>query len=116
MSFQQQGSRLQQVFIFLSFECFHETTVGCTLHPSPGERFCNFHKDHSSPALAPNQLSKDSLAALNNQHTNRENFLMTGLERDNIFVVEGIFVCVDLIWLKYFGYQLQDFRCSEHTS
>ena len=41
--------------------------------------------------LTPNQLSKESLASLNQEHSNREKFLMTGLERDNIFVVEGLF-------------------------
>ena len=54
---------------------------GCTNHPAPGERFCKFHQNHKSPVLTPNQISKESLES--------EKFLMTGLERDNIFVVEG---------------------------
>ena len=63
--------------------------LGCTNHPAPGERFCSFHVHHKSPALSPNQISKESLASLNGQQSSREKFLMTGLERDNIFVVEG---------------------------
>ena len=62
---------------------------GCTNHPAPGERFCSYHTNHTSPALTPNQLSKASLSELNQQHTSREKFLSSGLERDNIFVVQG---------------------------
>ena len=40
--------------------------------------------------MTPDQMSRESLNQLNNQHSNREKFLMTGLERDNIFVVEGV--------------------------
>ena len=49
----------------------------------------SLHHDHKSPVLTPNQISKESLASLNGQQSSREKFLMTGLERDNIFVVEG---------------------------
>ena len=68
--------------------------TGCTLHPAPGEKFCKLHKNHSSPALSPalspDQISQESLKNLNRQHTNREKFINTGRERDNIFVVEVI--------------------------
>ena len=68
-------------------KCFEFS--GCTNHPAPGEWFCKFHQNHKSPVLTPNQISKESLASLNSQQSNREKFLMTGLDRDNIFVVEG---------------------------
>ena len=72
----------------------HFTSVSLILFilasETPGQRFCSLHKQHNSPALTPNQLSKESLASLNQEHSNREKFLMTGLERDNIFVVEGL--------------------------
>ena len=42
--------------------------------------------------MCPGQLSKESLENLNGQHTNRESFLNSNMERDNIFVVEGIFL------------------------
>ena len=67
-------------------------TTGCTNHPAPGEKFCPQHSDHQSPVMCPGQLSKESLENLNGQHTNRENFLSSNMERDNIFVVEGIIV------------------------
>ena len=63
--------------------------LGCTNHPAPGQKFCQNHEGHTSPVLTPTQLSAESLKALNSQHTNRERFLMTGLERDNIFIIEG---------------------------
>jgi hypothetical protein len=67
-----------------------QTTTGCTNHPAPGEKFCSEHRNHVSPALCPDQLSKESLKNLNCQQTSRERFMSTGLERDNIFVVEGL--------------------------
>ena len=92
-SFLKQGSKLSQVKTFVT--CFSNRICmylypGCTNHPAPGERFCSFHVHHKSPALSPNQISKESLVSLNSQQSNREKFLMSGLERDNIFVVEGI--------------------------
>ena len=62
---------------------------GCTNHPAPGERFCSAHKDHKSPAVTPDKISRESLDKLNKQHSNIEKFLSTGLDRDNIFFVEG---------------------------
>ena len=35
--------------------------TGCTIHPAPGDKFCKAHKNHESPALSPNNLSKNSL-------------------------------------------------------
>ena len=64
-------------------------TTGCTNHPAPGEKFCPHHHDHKSPVMCPDQLSRESLESLNGQHSNRENFMSTNMERDNIFVVEG---------------------------
>ena len=64
--------------------------TGCTSHPAPGEKFCKVHKNHSSPALSPDQISQESLKQLNSQHSSREKFMNTGMERDNIFVLEGI--------------------------
>ena len=63
---------------------------GCTNHPAPGEKFCKEHVQHTSPVITPDKISRESLTALNDQHSSREKFLMTGLERDNIFVVEGV--------------------------
>ena len=63
--------------------------TGCTIHPAPGDKFFKAHKNHETPALSPDNLSKDSLKSLNSQHTNRERIMNTGKERDNIFVVEG---------------------------
>ena len=64
--------------------------TGCTNHPAPGEKFCQSHHNHKSPALSPDQISKQTLENLNKQHSNREKFLLSGLERDNIFVLEGL--------------------------
>ena len=64
--------------------------LGCINHPAPGERFCSLHKEHKSPVLTPNQISKESLETLNNEHSSQEKFWMTGLERDNVFVIEGL--------------------------
>ena len=65
--------------------------TGCTMHPAPGEKFCSNHSGHTSPALSPGQISSESLSMLNKQHSNRQRFLVTELERDNIFVVKGNF-------------------------
>ena len=64
--------------------------TGCTNHPAPGEKFCQEHCNHMSPALCPDQLTKESLSDLNSQQSSRERFMNSGLERDNIFVVEGL--------------------------
>ena len=64
--------------------------TGCTNHPAPGEKFCPEHSNHMSPALCPSQLTKESLSDLNSQQSSRERFMSSGLERDNIFVVEGL--------------------------
>ena len=69
-----------------------KTLTGCTNHPAPGEKFCSQHKDHLSPALTPDQLTKETLNNLNCQQTSRERFMGSGLERDNIFVVEDLFI------------------------
>ena len=69
-----------------------QITTGCTNHPAPGEKFCSEHKSHASPALCPDQLTKETLSSLNTQQTSRERFMSTGLERDNIFVVEGTLI------------------------
>ena len=60
--------------------------IGCTNHPAPGQKFCSIHEQHTSPVMTPDQMWKESLHALNLQHSK---FIMSGLERDNIFIVEG---------------------------
>ena len=60
------------------------------MHPAPGQIFCSSHQQQSSPVLTPLQMSRESLKDLNTQQSNREKFMMTGLERDNVFVIEGI--------------------------
>ena len=79
--------RVYQPFYLLHFQ---NSITGCTNHPAPGQKFCTTHQNHESPVVTPDQMSRESLNQLNNQHSNREKFLMTGLERDNIFVVEGV--------------------------
>ena len=45
------------------------TLIGCTNHPAPGQKFCPEHQDHKSPVVTPDQMSKESLNLLNNQHS-----------------------------------------------
>ena len=55
--------------------------TGCTIHLASGEKFCKEHMNHRYPALSPDQISKESLKDLNNQHTSQEKFMNTGKEK-----------------------------------
>ena len=68
--------------IFTCIKCI----TGCEALPVPGSVYCKLHKEEQTPALTPNNISKETLQTLNKENRQRT----AELERDSIFVIEKI--------------------------
>ena len=63
--------------------------TGCTNMPSPGSKFCSYHKDEDSPIVLKEKLTAESRSRLYNFRSKTKQTQLN-LPSDDLFIVESI--------------------------